>query len=239
VVHLILFDIDGTLMLGQGIGARALKLAFADVFGVETLENPALEGVFIAGSTDPVILRDMASALKLENGRFESRRGTLIESYLAHLRRTVAESTGKRACPGVVDLLERMRKEPRVLLGLLTGNLEPAARIKLEPFGLNRFFAFGGFGGDGHDRAAQAAHALGLAESLAGVALPARNVLVVGDTENDVLAGRAHGFHTAGVGTGWNPVERLREAGASAVFETLEPQHGFPAWLRELWGLGA
>jgi phosphoglycolate phosphatase-like HAD superfamily hydrolase len=236
-MHLILFDIDGTLMRGPGVGTRALKLAFADVFGVETLENPALKDVFIAGSTDPVILRDMARALDLDMEGFESRKAALVEIYLGHLRRTIAESETKRACPGVVGLLERLTGTPKILLGLLTGNLEPAARIKLEPFGLNRFFEFGGFGGDGPDRAAQAVHALDRAQTVLGRAIPPENVLVVGDTENDVEAGRAHGFHTVGVGTGWHPMERLREAGASAVFETLEPQHGFQAWLEDLWKL--
>jgi phosphoglycolate phosphatase-like HAD superfamily hydrolase len=237
-MRLVLFDIDGTLMRGAGIGTTALKRAFSEVFEINAVNDPRLDDVFIAGSTDPVILRHMAEALELDPARFTDALPGLTETYFRHLRDTVAESETKRTLPGVPELVERLHGHPRVTLALLTGNMERAARIKLEPFDLNRYFAFGGFGGDGPDRTAQALHALRIAESLNGGAYAAKHVIVIGDTVNDVIAARAHGFLAAGVATGFGRTEDMEREGADAVFETLAPEHGFPAWLDARWDLG-
>jgi phosphoglycolate phosphatase-like HAD superfamily hydrolase len=236
-VHLILFDVDGTLIRGTGMGRRALERAFAEVFDLRVEEHPEIRNVPFAGQTDPTILAGMARALGIDPEPFQSHRAAFEDAYYRHLRVTVAQSPDKHLCPGVKELIPRLAREPRLLLGLLTGNLERGARIKLDPFGLNSYFAFGGFGSDHEDRGALAARALELARGRCGQPIAADHVLVVGDTEYDVLAGRRNDFLTAGVVTGFGSRDAMVAAGASAIFESLAPEHGFETWLRERWDL--
>jgi phosphoglycolate phosphatase-like HAD superfamily hydrolase len=91
--------------------------------------------------------------------RFRARLSDFEAAYCRHLRVTVAASPDKEPCPGILELLPRLHRHPAVLLGLLTGNIEKGARLKLDPFGLNAYFPFGGFGSDHVDRAVMAARA--------------------------------------------------------------------------------
>ena len=236
-MHLILFDIDGTLIRGKGMGRMALERAFGEVFDKHAEAHPEVHDVHIAGSTDRVIIENMARIYGIEGDHFQMRYPEYEASYLRHLRITVAESNEKQPCPGIPELLDRLHDNPRIELALLTGNLEPSARIKLEPFDLNRYFEVGGFGSDGHDRTDFARLARERARQRTGRDFPSENVLVVGDTVFDVKAGRAHGFLTVGVGTGWASREVLEKAGVNAYFEDLTPQHGFEEWLEERWDL--
>lgn len=233
-MHVLLFDIDGTLITGHGMGRLALERAFEEVFLVDAVGRPELRRVRFNGRTDPLIIRDLGCVLGVDDMRFESHREEFEECFLRNLVRTVAESPDKSPCPGVVELLESLHGRPDVQLGLLTGNMEQGARIKLEPFGLNRFFPFGGFGYDGPDRAAVAARARERAEQHLGRTLPPSRFLVIGDTVHDVQAGRAHGFRTVAVETGGERRDDLLSAEPDAVFRDLSPDHGFPAWLDEL-----
>ncbi len=236
-MHLILFDVDGTLIKGHGMGRIALERAFAEVHGVPAEDNPAVRTVLFAGNSDPYILADMARVLEVASDAYHARTGELEEAYVRHLRRTVAQAENLAPCPGVAELLPRLDANPSLALGLLTGNIEAGARIKLDRFDLNRYFPVGGFGGDGHDRPAMARAARERAERLTGRAFAPGDVLVVGDTIHDVAAGRDNGYLTAGVATGPVSIPALREAGASEVFEDLTPEHGFEAWLRSRWDL--
>jgi len=236
-MHLILFDIDGTLINGKGMGRLALERAFAEVFDKHAAQHPEIGDVHIAGSTDQVIVGNMARLYGIDEPIFRSRYAEFEAAYLRHLRITVADSDGKRPCPGIPELLERLHNHPRIQLALLTGNLEPGARIKLEPFDLNRYFSLGGFGSDGHDRGDMARLAWRRAKTTTGVEIAAEHVAVVGDTVYDVGAGRANGFLAVGVGTGWASREVLEEAGADVVFDDLSPRHGFETWLAERWNL--
>jgi phosphoglycolate phosphatase-like HAD superfamily hydrolase len=237
-MHLILFDIDGTLIRGRGFGRRALERAFRDLFGVDAEDNPVLKSVPFAGNSDPRIIAAMARALGIAPDVLRPRLGEFEAAYLEHLRITVAESDTKEPCPGVPEVLESLRADPRLMLGLLTGNVERGARIKLEPFGFNRYFPFGGFGSDDDDRAVMARHARERAEARARVRFVPRDVLVIGDTASDVGAGRANEFLTVGVATGSTTMDSLRDAGATAVFADLSAANGFENWLLERWNLG-
>jgi len=236
-MYLILFDIDGTLIRGQGIGRLALERAFGEVFGVPAENHPGLRNVHMAGSTDPVIVEAMGRALGLTPEALAPRKAELEEAYLRHLRVTVVESPMAASCPGVAELLPRLRRHPEILLGLLTGNIEAGARIKLAAFDLDRFFPFGGFGGEGPERRDLAVLAHRRARKEDGSDIPAGHVLVIGDTTADIEAGNVHGFLTVGVATGWSPAEKLEAAGADAVFRDLTPESGFEAWLEERWGV--
>jgi phosphoglycolate phosphatase len=236
-VHLILFDIDGTLIRGAGMGRRGLERAFAEVFDLRVDDYPDVRNVEFAGYTDPKILADMARAFGIETQRFQAHRTEFEEAYYRHLRVTVAQTADKQLCPGVAQLVPRLARNASILLGLLTGNLERGARIKLDPFGLNSYFGFGGFGSDHEDRAALAFRALELGRARSGQFIPPEHVLVIGDTEYDISCGRKNGFLTVGVMTGFGTRESMVAEGAHAIFETLAPEHGFETWLRERWDL--
>ncbi len=227
--NLVLFDIDGTLVLTGGAGLRAMTRAFQSLVG-----NPAaLEGVPVAGRTDWIILMDGArrAGRELDDELF----GTLRDHYLAALRHEI-ELPGqgvKSVMPGVRDLLARLHARDGVLLGLLTGNFAEGARIKLQHFDLWKYFRCGAFGDDASDRnalvplAVERARRQGLPHDIA-----ADRVLVVGDTPHDVACARAAGATAVGVATGLYSADQLRDCGADVVFEDLTETDRFLDLLR-------
>ena len=136
----ILFDIDGTLIITGGAGAASWRLAFDELYGI-----PADIGEFTdTGMTDPDVGRKTFEAvMHREPERKEFTR--LLERRLRYLHQTVEESEGYKVLPGVDELLPKLIEEG-YLLGLVTGNVEAAAHIKLHRARLNRFFSFGGYG---------------------------------------------------------------------------------------------
>ncbi len=210
-MRLFLFDVDGTLIDGAGSGRRALERAFAEVFGLPRV--PDVQGqVTFNGALDGQIHRQMAAHLGIEEARLEDGRARLLERYVHHLRFTRAENGGGRVLPGVRTLLGALSARRDARLGLLTGNVEAGARVKLEPHGLNDYFATGGFGDDGDSRAEVARVARERLQALAGVTVPPRDVVVIGDSPRDVECGRANGFTTLAVGTGWTSWGELEAA---------------------------
>jgi phosphoglycolate phosphatase len=149
----------------------------------------------------------------------------LTRLYLEKLPESVAESKRYRLAPGITPLLERL-SAAGLLLGLTTGNIEPAARIKLERGDLNRFFSFGGFGSDSNIRSELTRKALERGIEASGGRLSADGFISVGDTPRDVEAGHTIGICVVGVATGHFPVEDLSRAGADWAIETVEK--GFP-----------
>lgn len=207
-MKLLLFDLDGTLVRAGGAGRKALDRAIRDVYGV----RPGPADYSLAGKTD---LRNFSEAIKAVTGRRPSR-AAIERVHRAYLRRLphyvrVARRGKKYGYPrGVRRLLKRLGSEPGVLLGLGTGNMEQGARIKLEPSGFNGYFKFGGFGSDSFSRPVLLQTAFRRAKKLPqGKSLRPRDVFVIGDTPLDVEAGRAAGFKTVGVGTGYAKWEHL------------------------------
>jgi phosphoglycolate phosphatase len=142
----------------------------------------------------------------------------LRQRYLAE---EVESSPGYRVMPGVPELLQRLSDEGR-LVGLITGNTEPAAHIKLARADLNRFFAFGGYGSDANDRVDVCRTALDRAAKVAGEGFDRDGSIAVGDTPLDVEAGHGAGIRVTAVATGEYGLDALREAGADWTVETLE-----------------
>jgi phosphoglycolate phosphatase len=142
----------------------------------------------------------------------------LRQRYLAE---EVESSPGYRVMPGAVELLESLTAAGR-LVGLITGNTEPAAHTKLARADLNRYFAFGGYGSDADQRVDVCRKALERAEIAAGGALDRAGSVALGDTPRDVEAAHGAGIRAIGVATGEYRVEELRAAGADEAIETLE-----------------
>jgi phosphoglycolate phosphatase-like HAD superfamily hydrolase len=223
----VLFDIDGTLMNTAGAGRRALEAAFHAAHGLGDVATRTARVAF-AGKTDPMIIAEMAAALALSPGDA----GALERAYLAAL---VAEmgrpDPRRRVLPGVRALLEALSAREDVHLGLLTGNVEAGARAKLEPFGLNPFFATGGFGSDHGDRREVARCAVARLVAHVGREAAPRRIVVVGDTENDVDCARANGYRAVAVLTGWSTRGSLEASCPDALLQDLSD---LPAALRAL-----
>jgi phosphoglycolate phosphatase len=225
--NLVLFDIDGTLVLTGGAGMRALARTVETAAG----GRATLDGIPVAGRTDWVILRDAMQRVGTELRRelFHE----LRDRYLVFLREEI-ELPGrgvKAALPGVRDLLDRLRARNDVWLGLVTGNVADAARIKLEHFDLWSYFRCGAFGDDAEDRNALVPVAVERARRDGLPDVAADRVIVVGDTPHDVACARAAGARPVGVATGSCTVEQLRESGAEIVFTDLSDTDAFIALL--------
>jgi len=211
----VLFDIDGTLLITGGAGAASWRLAFDELYGI-----PADIGKFTdTGMTDPDVGRKTFEAvLKRKPERKEFAR--LLERRLFYLHRTVAESEHYRVLPGVEELLPKLIDDG-YLLGLVTGNLEAAAHIKLHRAELNRFFSFGGYGSDSTDRGELTGIALNRATLVYGEPVAPEQAIVVGDTPHDVVGAHSAGMACIGVGSHHFTVDQLRAAGADYAIASL------------------
>jgi phosphoglycolate phosphatase-like HAD superfamily hydrolase len=220
-IRAVLFDIDGTLLVTGGAGGLAWRRAFRELHGVDVNIADHTD----AGMTDPEIAAIVFREAIGREGTPEER-SQAIGRYLKHLPDTVAESGGYRTMPGVEELLDELIDGGR-LLGLVTGNIEAAAHIKLARAGFNRYFSFGGYGSDSPDRTEVTRAALRRGELVSGGALDDEACIAVGDTPRDVRAGHGAGLRVVGVATGSYSVEELRDAGADFALETVE--RDFPA----------
>jgi phosphoglycolate phosphatase len=220
-IRAVLFDIDGTLLVTGGAGGAAWQRAFEELHGVEANVAEHTD----AGMTDPEIAAIVFREVIGREGTAEER-ARAIGCYLKHLPDTVRESSGYRVMPGVEELLDRLI-DSGLLLGLVTGNIEAAAHIKLSRARLNRFFSFGGYGSDSADRTEVTEAALGRGALVSGGALSDGACIAVGDTPRDVEAGHGAGIKVVGVATGSYSVDDLRNAGADWALENAEKD--FPA----------
>jgi phosphoglycolate phosphatase len=212
----ILFDIDGTLIDTGGAGAGSWRLAFDELYGIA-----ADIGRFTdAGMTDPEVGRKtFESVLDREPERKEFTK--LMERRLHYLHQTVEESEGYRVLAGVEKLLPELI-DGGYLVGLVTGNTEAAAHVKLHRARLNRFFSFGGYGSDSTERPEVTKIALKRAALVYGAEIEPEGAIAVGDTPLDVKGAHAAGIACVGVGSHKFSADQLREAGADYAITSLE-----------------
>ncbi len=212
--RLILWDIDGTLITTGAAGERAIAMATTQQFG----RRGDLAGVEIAGRTDTGIVHQILAKYGEPIG--PGNVAEFLDLYVELLARELPRSAG-RVLPGVRELLERTAQEPRITLGLLTGNLQRGAKLKLEHYGLWRFFSLGAFADDHHERNELGAFAVRRALEKTGRELLPGQVDVIGDTGHDVACGKAIGARTIAVATGGWSRERLAETAPDFLFDEL------------------
>lgn len=223
-MKLLLFDIDGTLLLSGGAGRRAIDRAFLELYGIDD----AFGSLVPDGKTDPLIFREIAADRGLDIGDETTAFAELAVCYARHMADEMPRSSGARLMPGVEPLLEHLAGDPGLVLGLLTGNFEATARIKLEHFALDRFFRFGAFGSDDGDRTHLLPIAVRRAERHLGRRIGSgRHVVVIGDTPRDVECALAHGATAVGVAASRYSVRDLEAAGAHHALPDLEDIPGF------------
>jgi phosphoglycolate phosphatase len=216
--RILLFDIDGTLVSTGGAGAVAWKRAFDELYGI-----PADIGRFTdAGMTDPDVGAKTFEAV-LHREPTPQELAQVIQRRLEHLPEAVAESEGYRVLPGVPERLKQLSRAGH-LLGIITGNGDGAAHIKLARGDLNRWFTFGAYASAGVDRAGIVRRAVERGEAMLGRDVPNTEIFVIGDTPRDIEAAHAVDCTAIAVATGHYDAAALHEAGADHVLETLEQE---------------
>lgn len=213
-MRIILFDIDGTLLLTGRAGLHAIRATMLEQFGITDLHS-----VEVHGRTD----RGIASELFAAHGLEDSDANWLAfrNRYVHHLAKELPQREGF-VLPGVDSLLKELASHERVHLGLLTGNVEEGARLKLEQYQLDHFFPFGGFGDRHAERNDVAAQAKQNAVNHCGPVDSPNQVWVIGDTPNDIRCARSIGARVVAVATGGSTQDELDRHAPDISAETLE-----------------
>jgi phosphoglycolate phosphatase len=202
--RLLLFDIDGTLIYSGGAGVHALKSALVERFRIAD----DLRDIEIAGMTDSGIV---VSILKKHQIPVTNENvSAFLDSYVHFLSLELPRREGK-LLPGVLELLERLKSRPQLVLALLTGNVSRGAQLKLEHYGVWHFFEFGAFADDHQDRNRLGSFARARAKEKHGSEFSAGEIDVIGDTPRDIACGKAFGARTIAVATGTWTREQLAE----------------------------
>jgi phosphoglycolate phosphatase-like HAD superfamily hydrolase len=216
--HLVLFDIDGTILHSGGAGRDAMEHALTTIFG--TAGDPSMR---YDGKTDRQIVRESMRAAGYRDADVDSRMDEVIALYVASLPSRLNDPERRVGMyPGVAELIGAVHQRPESALGLLTGNVEAGARLKLAAAGLDfDQFRVNAFGSDHEVRGELPAIAHRRMLELFGIALRGRDVVVIGDTPADISCGRSLGARAIAVATGWYSVDDLRAHNPYAVFADL------------------
>jgi len=218
-MRLVLFDIDGTLLNSGGMGRVAMQRALDQVFG-----SPGNPSYRYDGKTDKQIVRDVMRLEGHSDAHIDSQMHKLIELYLEGLRE--GAKSGKfnvRPLDGVVDILAALEKRDDVILGLLTGNVEAGARIKLNAAGIDPDrFRVNAFGSDHEHRPELPAIAQRRAGETLGLDIAGDRLVVIGDTPADIECGRSIGAKAIGVASGHYTVKDLEAHNPYAAFPSLK-----------------
>lgn len=215
MVRLVLFDIDGTLVHTGGAGTKAFSKTFSHVFDL----HHGAERMKFAGRTDVSLVREFFQIHGVAETHENFRK--FFENYVFWLEHVVAQSTGGQ-CAGVTGFIAELLDLPQPpMLGLLTGNIQLGAEIKLRRFDLWNFFVMGGFADDNEDRNHIAVAALQRGRRVLDPHLQPHEVVVIGDTPFDVRCGKFIGAKTLAVATGGASFDELKKHGADWTVESL------------------
>jgi phosphoglycolate phosphatase len=210
----VLFDIDSTLIDAGGVGRRSMTRVFYEMFSIWD----AFAGERMAGKTDIQIIKEGLARYGLPIG--DGILSSLLSRYVEILQREIPNAHG-HIHPGVVELLDALRETDGYWLGLLTGNIERGARIKLDAFGLNGYFPIGAFGDDSEDRNSLLPIAVEKLKTKMGFDIGYSDCIVVGDTPLDVECSKPFGAISVAVATGPYSYELLLKTGADVVLRDL------------------
>lgn len=182
----------------------------------------SLDGHTLSGKTDPQIIHEVLAGYGLAPDEIDGALEDIFSAYLPALQQEVSQAKNMRVHAGVPALLESLVERDDAFIGLLTGNIEPGARIKLEPVGLNSYFEFGAFGSDAHDRMKLPAVACRRAEERFAIKFEPRQVVVIGDARGDVLCAQGYGARAMAVATGRTRRHELEALSPDYLFDSLE-----------------
>jgi phosphoglycolate phosphatase len=220
VKRLLLFDIDGTILDSGGTGLGALRDGIVNAFDLQSRAD-AMPDLDLAGATDASVARELFAAFGIQDT--PEHRQQFFDSYATALRTAFIENGDcARLLPGIQQLLGKLEAENNAHLGLLTGNIETGARIKLGHFGVDSHFAFGAFGDDAEHRDELGPIALDRARRHVGASIEPSHSVVIGDTPRDIACARAAGMKVIAVATGGFSLFELKSCEPDAVLANFE-----------------
>jgi phosphoglycolate phosphatase-like HAD superfamily hydrolase len=219
-VRLLLFDVDGTLILGSRSNRRWFGEALVEVFGTAG----DIDGLSFSGKIDPQIVTELITGAGVDLPTLEAGIPQVKEAYLSRLQRNL-EPAHLRLLPYVPELLARLDSRQEVTMGLLTGNWEEGARTKLGCFDLNRFFPFGAFSDGQRVRGDLPPMALARAAEFTDQQFAAAETLIIGDSVLDIECAQQHGMRSLAVATGYTSITDLAAAGPDWVIQDLGDVH--------------
>lgn len=212
---LVLFDIDKTLIKNSDAHSMAFSEAFKKVYNVKT----TIDIINHHGMTDQQIIIEVLKKNGLNKQIIKSKLAECIKTIINTFNNLVAQDK-IIILNGVQELLEKLKKH-NVLMGLVTGNLEPIARGKLKKTMLNHYFKIGGFGSDDMNRTNLVKLAIKRAKENFDFKSN-NNVFLFGDSPQDMNAGKEANIKTVGITTGIYSKKQLENAGADFILENLK-----------------
>ena len=215
--RLVLFDIDETIIFSDGVGRRAIQAALRSVFddSVDASQHN------MSGKTDPQICYELLAKHGYSKEEIDEKLPLTFKVYLELLEKEIEGSNRIGLHNGVVDLIKELEAHPECYLGLLTGNIEAGARLKLKPHSLNDYFVFGAFGSDSANRMDLPLFAHKRATDVFGKEFDRSEIVIIGDAVNDVLCARGYGVKCIITATGKTSKETLSELKPDFLFDSL------------------
>lgn len=217
ISKIILFDIDGTIILTKGAGRRVLEEAINHVFGRD-LDASTIR---FSGKTDPQIVREILEANGIIEPELSKARSAILERYANNFSIEELMPT-LEVLPGVKDLISLLSQNPTIKIGLLTGNLEATSWLKIDAASIDRsFFEIGGYGSDSEDRYSIPAIVLKKAQNHFEEDLAGKQLVIIGDTEHDIKCGKSISAKSIGVATGHYTLEELKSHNPDLAYADL------------------
>lgn len=214
---LLLFDVDGTLILTAGLGKKAMIAAAKDIYP----EAIHFDFLRFSGMTDRLIVGELLKGNNLAVDDMETAIDRILDRYLERLGETI-EPEAVTVLPGIRKLLEHVTKNGDYAVGLVTGNIVAGAQTKLGPPNLMSYFNFGAFGDDGADRNLLPPIAVERAEEIHKETFAPENVWIIGDTPNDIRCAKVNNYRALATATGGFSMDELHEHQPDALLENLE-----------------
>lgn len=215
--RLILFDIDETMIYSDGVGRRAMEAALKQVF----TEQLCAQGHNMSGKTDPQICYELLTTLGYTREQVDEKLPLAFKIYVELLEMEIEKASRYGLHTGVVELIKELEAHPECFLGLLTGNIEKGARLKLQRLDLNSYFIFGAFGCDSADRMDLPLFAHKRAEEVFAQAFGRDEIVIIGDAVNDVLCAKGYGVKSIITATGKTTKETLAALSPDYLFDSL------------------
>ncbi|MBR0598992.1 HAD family hydrolase [Sinanaerobacter chloroacetimidivorans] len=212
-LHLILWDIDGTLMHCGSDGTKALNRTFEELYGIDN----AFYQAGIGSAMDSVILDRIMDQFQLNKEELER----VKQTYVDILKKILEQNQNKKILPGVQELLTSIKESENGFSALLTSNLRIGAETKLQSVGLHSFFEVGGFGDELGEKWDAALRGISEAENHFGVTFSRENIYLIGDSAYDIECAKKIGIKSIGVATGWMAYESLKEHSPDYLYTDL------------------
>jgi phosphoglycolate phosphatase len=219
MTRVVLFDVDGTILLSYGAGRTAMEASLREHFGTAGPSSYRYDG-----KTDKLIVRETMRLQGFTDADIDARMDAVLARYLENLQTALVAGDRRAAyaLPGVYALLDEVDRADDLVLGLLTGNVVAGAKAKLDAVRLDfDRFVVGAFGSDHEDRPQLPPIARERASALLGYEVPGDRLIIIGDTPADVHCGRGVGARAIAVATGGFSVDELAAHSPAATFADL------------------